>query len=712
MSTETPDTFEFAGFRLDGSQKVLFRDGMPVPLTPKVYDTLELLVENSTRLIEKDELMQRLWPDRFVEESNLTSNIKTLRKALGDDAANPRFIETVPRRGYRFIAEVRRKVGEDRPTRSVIETIEIDDQPAKRRYVLISVAAILIVSAVGIAFVQFGGNGLFKSRQPKLTRLTTSGKVTNAALTPDGNNVVFSQKDGRGESLWRRQVDSGIQTQILPVQEAEFVGLTVSPDAKFAYYTVFSKNSAVQTLARVSLDGGEPEVVSNVDTDVSVSFSPDGKCFAFIDSRSALKETSLRVADADGTNQRVLIKTAGEDRILPFFRASPVAWSPDGTTIAAAIRESDESGLSNRILLVDAESGAEKYLSARSWSGIENIVWQDEDNLAFIEFESNSPIRHIWKVSTLTGEARQLTNDLNGYQWLSSAAGRLVTLQKNAFSSLHIAGFEGNSNTLPPKQIFGESGVIESVGWSQSDKVLYNSLASGKNEVWQINADGTASQQLTTDSDLIYSFAISPVDDSLAFSTVQNGKISLASAGADGGNVHRLTDGTSDIMPAFSPTGESVVFQRGTSPPTIWSVASNGDQPPTQLTGYQSSNPSVSPDGKQIAFHFMDFGGKNPRWKLGLIDSSTHAFLSKLEFPIPVTKRDAVWGPADGLLTMVFGDGENSSIIVWSLADGTSKTLENIDAGRIGAFAWSPDRSRLVFSEVFETSDVVSLENF
>jgi Tol biopolymer transport system component len=202
------------------------------------------------------------------------------------------------------------------------------------------------------------------------------------------------------------------------------------------------------------------------------------------------------------------------------------------------------------------------------------------------------------------------------------------------------------------------------------------------------------------------------VDNALVFSTVHNGKISLAITGSDGSNSRQLTDGSSDIMPVFSPTGENVVFQRGTSPPTLWSVASDGDQPPTQLTGYQSTNPSVSPDGKQIAFHFMDFGGKDPHWKLGLIDSVTHTFLNKLEFPVPVTKRNAVWGPRADLLTMAFGDGENSSIILWSLTDGKSQTLENIDAGRIEAFAWSPDGSRLVFSEVFETSDVVSLENF
>jgi DNA-binding winged helix-turn-helix (wHTH) protein/Tol biopolymer transport system component len=712
MSPEISEFYEFANFRLDLAQKLLLCDGKPVPLTPKVYDTLELLLENRSRLIEKDELMQKLWPDRFVEESNLTSNIKMLRKALGDDAANPRFIETVPRRGYRFIGEVRRPNGA-LPSPAAERAPEPEPlQPTRKRYVLVSVAVVLIISVFGIAFVWVGGNRLFKSKQPKYTRLTTSGKVTNAAIVPDGKSIVYSQRDGAGESLWLRQIDSGNQTEILPPEDVEFVGLSVSPDGNFAYYSVFSKNSAVLTLSRVALGGGASESIPNVDTDVSVSFSPDGKRFAFVDSRSSVKETDLKIADADGTNQQVLIKTAGEGRILPFFRASPVAWSPDGETLACAIKETDENGSSYRILLVDPETGREKYLSNQSWSGIENLVWRDDDNLAFIEIEQNSPVRRIWQISRSSGEVHQLTNDLNGYEWLGSAGGRLITLQKTAFSSLHVAGLEENSNTPPPKQIFGESGVIESVGWSRGDKILYNSLASGKNEIWQINADGTSPRQITSDSHLILNFAVSPTDDSLVFSSLHNGKISLAAAAADGQNARPLTDGPTDFLPAFSPNGETVVFQRGMSPSTLWSVASSGDQLPQQVTGYQATHAAISPDGKQIAFHFMDYGTKDPHWKLGLIDSQTHEFVDKREFPMPVTQRDTAWNPRNNLLTMTFGNGENSSILLWSLADGKIQTLDNVDAGRIGAFAWSPDGSKLVFSQVFETSDVVSLDNF
>jgi DNA-binding winged helix-turn-helix (wHTH) protein len=104
ISKEAGPIYEFGDYRLDTSAKVLVRGGEPVALTPKVFDTLQYLMEHAGRLLEKDELMENLWHDRFVEDNNLTFNIKVLRRALHDDAHQPRFIETVPDAGivYRF----------------------------------------------------------------------------------------------------------------------------------------------------------------------------------------------------------------------------------------------------------------------------------------------------------------------------------------------------------------------------------------------------------------------------------------------------------------------------------------------------------------------------------------------------------------------------------------------------------------------------------
>jgi TolB-like protein/DNA-binding winged helix-turn-helix (wHTH) protein len=107
MSAQAKVIFEFGSFRLNPAERLLLRDQASVHLPPKAFDALLVLVENRGHLLEKDELLRRVWPDTFVEESNLAQHISLLRKALQDGEDGPRYIETVPRRGYRFIAEVR-----------------------------------------------------------------------------------------------------------------------------------------------------------------------------------------------------------------------------------------------------------------------------------------------------------------------------------------------------------------------------------------------------------------------------------------------------------------------------------------------------------------------------------------------------------------------------------------------------------------------------
>ncbi len=113
MSKKAKRLYEFSSFRLDPVERLLLREGQPVELTAKVFDLLVLLIENPGKLLEKNYLLETLWPDSFVEEVNLSVNVSALRKALGELPSNPRYIETVPRRGYRFIAEVTKQVVSD-----------------------------------------------------------------------------------------------------------------------------------------------------------------------------------------------------------------------------------------------------------------------------------------------------------------------------------------------------------------------------------------------------------------------------------------------------------------------------------------------------------------------------------------------------------------------------------------------------------------------
>src|SRR5215212_5288071 len=107
MSGRENHLYEFGPFRLDPVKRRLLRDGEPVPLTPKAFDTLLALVQQSGRTVEKDDLMRRVWPGAVVEENNLNQNITALRKCLGDSRQESRYIATIPGLGYRFVAEVK-----------------------------------------------------------------------------------------------------------------------------------------------------------------------------------------------------------------------------------------------------------------------------------------------------------------------------------------------------------------------------------------------------------------------------------------------------------------------------------------------------------------------------------------------------------------------------------------------------------------------------
>src|SRR5882724_9780591 len=123
MLPKEQEVYEFGPFSLDAIERVLRRDGNPLNLTPKGFDTLLFLIRNHGRVLTKEELLQEIWPDTFVEDVNLAVNISILRKLLGDSQGGRDYIETIPRRGYRFIVEVRKTVSVADETLSAIPLV-------------------------------------------------------------------------------------------------------------------------------------------------------------------------------------------------------------------------------------------------------------------------------------------------------------------------------------------------------------------------------------------------------------------------------------------------------------------------------------------------------------------------------------------------------------------------------------------------------------
>ena len=141
MRNSRKHLYEFGAFRIDVEERLLLRDHDIVPLPPKAFDTLLLLVRNPGRALEKNTMMKELWPDVFVEEANLAQHISLLRKTLGEGPTEPKYIETIPRRGYRFLA----KVVEVRNERAATLLVK---QLASSRYTLVrrALAALVLVA--------------------------------------------------------------------------------------------------------------------------------------------------------------------------------------------------------------------------------------------------------------------------------------------------------------------------------------------------------------------------------------------------------------------------------------------------------------------------------------------------------------------------------------------------------------------------------------
>ncbi len=277
MSHKINHLYEFGHFRLDVEDRLLLRDGESVPLTPKAYDLLLTLVKRQGRLLEKDELLKLVWPDTFIEEGNLSYNISLIRKALGDGENGLKFIETMPKRGYRFVAEVRevqhltdREPQLSHGTKLDAETIApvmrrvsmFNGRPTKRNgwpdfsiaWIAAGVFALLAVVTLGFAY--------FKGRQPEsqVVRFTQFvPEITNLvgagfAISPNGQLLAFPTADATGKIMLYLRPLNSFSTQALPNTENARLPFW-SPDSRSIGF--FSEDK----LKRIDLSGGPSQTL-------------------------------------------------------------------------------------------------------------------------------------------------------------------------------------------------------------------------------------------------------------------------------------------------------------------------------------------------------------------------------------------------------------------------------------------------------------------
>jgi DNA-binding winged helix-turn-helix (wHTH) protein/Tol biopolymer transport system component len=285
-----PLLYEFDDFRIDTGRRLLTQRGAPVPIKPKVFDTLLYLARNQGRLVEKDELLRSIWPDTVVEENSLNQCVSTLRRTLGESPGENRYIVTVPGRGYRF-APITRAINKgasnpEAPPHDAVRapTVAVTAEGVGRRtipqpspgrspWMLAGVLAAVLAVFIGVAR---RGSITDSSRRVIWLDLDVGNEVSQPAIAPDGRSLVFVAS-GR---LMVRRLD---QANITPLKSTDGASSPFfSPDGRWIGYF------ANHELRKVALEGGESVILCAAARDRGGSWTEDGRIIAALSASGEL----------------------------------------------------------------------------------------------------------------------------------------------------------------------------------------------------------------------------------------------------------------------------------------------------------------------------------------------------------------------------------------------------------------------------------------
>jgi Tol biopolymer transport system component/DNA-binding winged helix-turn-helix (wHTH) protein len=704
---------------MDVRRRVITRGGHAVPLAPKTFDLLVLLVQSDGRAVSKQELTTALWPATFVEEANLSFQISALRKALGESGS--RWIETLPRHGYRFVATVSNLAAEaEAPV----------EHPHRNRRATIAIALVLafvLIGATGAGLYRFLDRSRSATNDPgvgpavvPVTRFP--GHETQPTFSPDGKQIAFAWDDGeeKHSDIYVKLLGTD---GLLPLTSdpAPDHSPVWSPDGRHIAFMREGERGGIYLVPAVG-GGGERQLAEIFPTGVSnrgayyqfgrnsLAYSPDGKHLAVADITSAGKPFSIFLLDIETRKKWPLTfppaASVGDD--------SP-AFSPDGQTLAFARLMAG----GREIWVVPVKGGDARPLTAESTvrpgSFTDGLAWtRDGREIVFASNRTGSFL--LWRVPVSGGVARRIdvdaqnvigpaiSNDGNRLAWVHTS------LDRNIWR-VEVPRTAGQHPT-PTRLIASTAGDSNPQYSPDGERIVFSSTRSGPGELWVSDRDGRNPMRLTNIGGAVTGTPRwSPNGRQIAFDSMKGSNRDIYIVSSNGGQ-HRqfTTDSAEDTCPSWSRDGRWIYFGSGRSGSLqIWKMPSAGGQA-VQVTRHGGFEGFESPNGK----HFYYAKGRDVPgiWRVPVeggpetlvVDHHGAGFWRSWA----VTEEGiyfvtAEMPPRPIIEFFSFGTGEVRQVT----------TLDRPVSARVWGFSVSPDRRWILYTQSDQSSsDIMLMEGF
>jgi Tol biopolymer transport system component/DNA-binding winged helix-turn-helix (wHTH) protein len=729
MSRTPGQVYEFGSFTVDPVERVLLQDHTPVSLTQKGFDLLLFLIENDGQVVEKDRLMKAIWPDTFVEESNLTQNISVLRKVLKDDGH--RYIKTVPRRGYRFVGHLRETTTETRlvveehaRARLIIED-QINDAPAtaavsdiaspisvtpakpvgNKVVVAVVISILLLVTVVvGLRWLNARSQAgqisrRFDINNVTLQKLITRGDVLYGVISSDGQFVAYTTLGENSQyTLWLQHIGSKEPLPLIADSAVPVGPGAISHDNNWLYYGVVDPKEPARgsTIFRMPLFGGTPrKIIDGVH--VFADLSPDDQRLLYHQFTAAGGIEVISVSAHDGSDARVIASGSNSTDFMG------TRWSPDGTKFLFFRMEQKPDGTYWSLQEMPAQGGATKIILPAKQRKIWFAHWVDGG--AGIVMNATDPatrIPQLFYVSYPNGDTNRITNDLFGYAYFTAGGDTILAGKVERQSKISVTTWPVSPNTREAI----DRNMADGLAWMPDGHIVYDTNDNGRIHLWTADTSGSLPQQLSPESAEERQPDISPDGKLIAFLSRRSGNVAVWLMDSDGRNPRQLTVAGSPWRPKFASDSQSVFFLWERNGKTsLARVATAGGEP--EVIGDDVNSETffdVSPDGSRLAYSMLDRGRNATR-----VVVRTLATGAKTYFDIEPSYF-VRWTP-DGnhfvYAQVPANKKPGESVWLQAISGGPPQEILNATPDLIYWLAWSKDGKQLALSRGRFMRDIV-----